>query len=360
MKANANSESGQALVQVALMLVVLLGFVALAIDIGYVYSERRHMQNAADAGALAGARELCVSGNATTAREVAEEYAVDQNGAESADVEIDANIVNVTAHIDAETFLAGILGVVEIAVHGDASAACGAASTACGLWPIAFEKAIWDSDVECGEDLVIWNAENKNAEISCVIDGAEQPLCDCYECVYKDGDPFVVMTDVSRGWLDFSTVIDPLYVDTCRSTNGCGESELSCRLRLNSGVRISLPSCIPGIHGVKAGAKTDVDARIGQVVSIPLFTGMCESTSHCTGGEIEAYSVETVGCVTVKGWDQNFELIPKSTMDPKIYTKVKSKAIIVSKNCGGCVTYCGSTNGTPPNSWELRAVNLIR
>src|SRR5690606_4536767 len=100
----AGDERGQTLVQVALMLVVLLGFAALAIDGGMVYAERRHMQNAADAGALAGARELCLSGSETLAIEKARAYTVGQNGAASADVTIDPehrNVVNVVAHIRA-------------------------------------------------------------------------------------------------------------------------------------------------------------------------------------------------------------------------------------------------------------------
>lgn len=53
-----NEESGQALVLVALMMVVLMGFAALAIDVGRLYSERTSLQVAADAAALAGAMEL--------------------------------------------------------------------------------------------------------------------------------------------------------------------------------------------------------------------------------------------------------------------------------------------------------------
>ena len=51
-------EEGQSLVLVALWLTVLLGFAALAIDVGRLYSERRFLQNAADAAALAGAAAL--------------------------------------------------------------------------------------------------------------------------------------------------------------------------------------------------------------------------------------------------------------------------------------------------------------
>jgi hypothetical protein len=48
------NEKGQALVLMALAFVVMLGFVALAIDGGMIYSDRRFAQNAADAASLAG------------------------------------------------------------------------------------------------------------------------------------------------------------------------------------------------------------------------------------------------------------------------------------------------------------------
>jgi hypothetical protein len=49
------SEKGQAIVLMVLGMVALLGFTALAIDGGMVYSDRRHEQNAGDAASLAGA-----------------------------------------------------------------------------------------------------------------------------------------------------------------------------------------------------------------------------------------------------------------------------------------------------------------
>ena len=49
---------GQVLVLVALAIVVLLGFAALGIDVGFMYSVRHELQRSADAGALAGASAL--------------------------------------------------------------------------------------------------------------------------------------------------------------------------------------------------------------------------------------------------------------------------------------------------------------
>lgn len=52
------SEQGQILILIVLSIVGLLGFAALAIDGGMIYSERRVAQNAADAAAYAGAASL--------------------------------------------------------------------------------------------------------------------------------------------------------------------------------------------------------------------------------------------------------------------------------------------------------------
>jgi len=48
-------ERGYVLVTVAMAMVALLGFVALAVDVGFLYSKRTNYQRAADAAALAGA-----------------------------------------------------------------------------------------------------------------------------------------------------------------------------------------------------------------------------------------------------------------------------------------------------------------
>ena len=50
-----HDQSGMVAVIVAILLAVLLGFAALAVDIGHVMVVRNEIQNAADAAALAGA-----------------------------------------------------------------------------------------------------------------------------------------------------------------------------------------------------------------------------------------------------------------------------------------------------------------
>ncbi len=60
------SECGATLVMTAILLVVLLGSVALCVDIGRLYLMRQHLVNACDAAALAGGLELPDQEEATT------------------------------------------------------------------------------------------------------------------------------------------------------------------------------------------------------------------------------------------------------------------------------------------------------
>ena len=116
MKTIEREESGQTLVYVALTLVTLLLFVALAIEAGHLYSERRRMQNAADAGALAGVRELCLGGTAPTAVAVARTYAVTKNGATWATPVASGQSLSVNALENVNLFFGGLGGIVPVSM----------------------------------------------------------------------------------------------------------------------------------------------------------------------------------------------------------------------------------------------------
>ena len=123
-----DSERGAILITVALVLVTLLLFLALAIDVGVGYAERRKMQNAADAGSLAGAWVLAASGTDAQVRTAVNEYTIVQNEAGSfvakyligqtvgpavggGSIPSDATGVQVTAIGSAPTFIAGMIGI---------------------------------------------------------------------------------------------------------------------------------------------------------------------------------------------------------------------------------------------------------
>ncbi len=67
-------QSGQAMVLVAMLMVVLLGFAAIAADAGFAMSDRRNLQAMADDAALAGVRSYFYGGTASSAHFVALQY----------------------------------------------------------------------------------------------------------------------------------------------------------------------------------------------------------------------------------------------------------------------------------------------
>ncbi len=83
-----DDESGQSIVIIALMLTGLIAIAVLVFDAGMAYAQRRQMQNAADAGAIAGARRLSLAlpGETNTDSQVynaIHEYTITRNGAQS-------------------------------------------------------------------------------------------------------------------------------------------------------------------------------------------------------------------------------------------------------------------------------------
>jgi hypothetical protein len=358
------SRNGQVLVQVAMLMVVFFALMAIAIDMGHMLNERRRMQNAADAGALAGAWELCF-GNPAQAEATAREYAIDRNGAGMADVSVGELRVTVYAREATGLYLARLFGIETADINARAVAACGNAISGCGIWPIAFPLADWETMVDNGgcaaeEDFFVWTGHQKNKSPDCSV-------CQCD----KDGDGDIDVVGIEgvyasggllgihgRAFLDFGDDKVPPIADDCRQP-GCGEAELACWIESQTGGQLEWPACIPGTNGIKAGLKDEVDSRHDHIIGIPLYDQIgCEGTGdedpgYCPGGE--RYHWQDVGCVKVDGWVHRLEL---NYLDgsPGCW---KDKAILVTMACDGCETECGSTDGDLPLDWEMRAVSLI-
>jgi Flp pilus assembly protein TadG len=69
------SESGQIVVLATAAILVMIGFAGLVVDVGFLYTTRRHMQTAADAAAIAGANALNTGQPDATATSIAEDVA---------------------------------------------------------------------------------------------------------------------------------------------------------------------------------------------------------------------------------------------------------------------------------------------
>ncbi len=151
-------ESGQVLILVALLLVGLIAVLALSLDGGSIYLQRRAMQNAADAGVMAAARVLALNGTTAQAQAAAQEYAVQRNGADSCEVTINGSAITVVAHKNTPMIFGRVLGLNQVTVTARAMANFGAISAADHLAPIAIRDydyqigtrtyTIWDDTVD--------------------------------------------------------------------------------------------------------------------------------------------------------------------------------------------------------------------
>jgi Flp pilus assembly protein TadG len=122
-----DEEQGAVLAMVAISLIVLLGMLVLTFDLGRGVALKRNMVNAADAGALAAARECGLANGRASAEQAAVELVTDNNDAATVtDVQINPNdavcsgagnpdpdgqnTVTVTVNVPQEYFFARIFG----------------------------------------------------------------------------------------------------------------------------------------------------------------------------------------------------------------------------------------------------------
>lgn len=126
--ARLRHEAGQTVVLFAILLPLFLGLGAIAVDIGYWYVVKKTAQDAADAAALAAAREL--PGGCTEAEAVGHDYGT-QNMPEATavdvttpceDAEVASDSVRVAVTAKADTFFGRLFGVLDVTVTQQAVA----------------------------------------------------------------------------------------------------------------------------------------------------------------------------------------------------------------------------------------------
>jgi len=163
MLSELRGERGQSLIIVALALLTIMALAALVVDGGNAYVQRRRVQNAADAGAVAGARELALGGTDEQIYARVEEYTCVRNGATSFEavyipggepvgggaVPSDASGIRVGAVITFPTFFADAIGIAELTVRAQATSQYGPARAVGALLPMAVN---WRDDFEFGEE----------------------------------------------------------------------------------------------------------------------------------------------------------------------------------------------------------------
>jgi len=115
-------EKAQVLPIVVVALIAMIAFAALIIDGGSIMLNRRTAQAAADAGAMAGARELCYSTGADPL-DVARNYAL-MNEAATANAQLDNGLVSVNTSVTNDSFFAKIFNENSLDACAEAAAGC--------------------------------------------------------------------------------------------------------------------------------------------------------------------------------------------------------------------------------------------
>jgi hypothetical protein len=292
---NKQTEIGQSVVLVTLMLLGLITMLALVLDGGNFYTQRRAAQVAADAGALAGAREYCVTENGVAAVNRAYEYAVTRNEADAATVTVDSATGDVTvdASITFDTFFLGILNRPQLVASASAVAACDPASSAFVL-PIAWscqppnegggttesedcELFYWDTfdgiddcDLDTGGGdyvYIVVDSEDIGEDVVCA-DPENPPEGDvlAVDCDFNDDgtNDVELLSAGSRSWLDIGGT-------------GGSASDLIDWIENGLGEPIYPHTWFAG----QRGATTSVYAAIhenalNQQVVIPVFNAICD------------------------------------------------------------------------------------
>lgn len=327
---DSRGRKGQVLVLVALALLALVAIVALAVDAGGLFAERRKMQNAADAGALAGARVLCYEGDSTFADvdEEARTYTIDLNGAEGAEVTVSGNLtVTVVATETAATFFARVIGFPTANVSARASAMCQGPAAGGNVWPLAVKHAVYtDTEtIPCNQFFYAYVDNPLITAASCTL---TQTVLHAKPSVYGEcntefgtpmGLPDVTkvqhIDSANRGWLDLQVPLEP-FPDECKNES-CGVPNVQCWIENGHPGPVEIGNCIY----TESGGQTtplgkSVNSQCEEVYNLVLFNRTCSSETDAeeewfscgTPQTNDFYSVSGFGCIRVMGfYEADFE-----------------------------------------------------
>lgn len=271
-----DSERGATAVLIALLMVVLLGFGALAIDVGLLYSEKAQLQNGADAGALSIA-QTCAKDTAdpkcSTTSSLAKDYA-DRNSldnlsnVQSIALDLPNRRVTVTADPleagrsdnDVSLYFAGVLGIDSSSAIAKSTVVWGSPSKGISPFPLTMSVCQINGMIDGAKQLIRSHTSNANT--------------DCPE------GPSGSDTPGGFGWLAQDPGGCGAYIDMAINESGADTG--------NDG-----PS---NCDAVLNGWAADMDAGKEVIVLLPTFTSVTGT------GSGSSYDVNAFAAFKVAGW----------------------------------------------------------
>ena len=175
-----HAEKGAVSVIVAILLVTLLGFTAIAVDVGVIYSERAQLQSGADASAIALAQKCArdatdaqCSTTSTLAGSLANQNALDgMSKVHSIQLDKTARTVSVTTSAketggkdnSVSLFFANAIGIPSKEVGARSSAAWGSPKAGRTAFPLAFSICQVKDNIGGALQLLQEHGKNQNAD----------------------------------------------------------------------------------------------------------------------------------------------------------------------------------------------------
>jgi len=353
-------EDGQSLVIVALGMVAFIAILALVIDGGNAYAAKRQAQNAADAGALAGAQYMCqhIHDDDVLQQTIgkAQEYA-GYNGADQYALvtpDLTNAIVTVNVTVTKSTYFASVIGYSEVAPVAEAKAACRA--PAVGTLPVAWScRETVTGEVKCAEDEGPCRTESDPTGMLCtyvLMDSVKVKDKKCKDPVdpncYIEND---LICSLQEGIPPNCTPTDPTKID-CDMDNDCIDDLMTGGARswldLDGGggganelkdwisgdedpPELKPHTWVPEESGVATSIfHTTAASLVGREVILPVFNKVCEglptisdpeTLEQCNAGSIDDQSLITSSTL-------NFHLISFSAFHVACVQTGKNKVTV--------------------------------
>lgn len=269
-------ERGAVAVIVAILLVVLLGFAALAVDMGLLYSEKAQLQNGADAGALAIAQACAKEATSTNctdpaslAKGLADKNSLDGlSNVQSIALDVPNRKVTVTADpIEAgrtdnqvSLFFAGALGIPASSAVAKSTVVWGSPSKGTTPFPLTMSVCQVNGMVDGSTQLIRSHSSNANSDCPQGPSGSDTPG--------------------GFGWLAQDPYGCGAYIDLAVNESGADTG--------NNG-----PSYC---NDVLNGWAADINAGKDVVILLPVFTSVTGT------GAGSSYDVSAFAAFKVRGW----------------------------------------------------------
>ena len=316
-----HTKRGQSLVFYTMISLAGLIFLALVIEGGNIFAMRRLAQNAADAGALAGARELCATGDwINVAKPAAEKYATQNNKARLANLDSQSatalldgeNLVDVNVVINYKPFFNNfnnnMIGPL-LTVVAYAQAGCFLPGVGEGVLPVAWscrdpvndpdppscapQTIPYESSISCDLELgdpvyTVMDSGDLGKDLVCidppVVEG--NPLCpgpapipdptetffplDCdfdNDCINDLG----IFSGGNRGWLSLDGGAGSADPKDWIDTGFPGEVFVHHWYPALTGNMADLYLCVEGSAGC-------ANNHVNTIVTVPVFSAVCHTS----------------------------------------------------------------------------------